>query len=464
MRKSDWLVLQKYVPRVHVLRTDTSTMHIIVDVGVLSAVSCYCGPTLLPNIQRMYVGDEDYPYLAPLLHDIVFFPRLFLGTRLTVLSLYGLESKASPILTVAADACPLLKDIHLTFHGDIKDEIIEITEVIACRLKKLESIHLDLPDDFTVSVPQILSVLSPLSALSKLSLKWRVPSQNLRSTSPSTCGTAIRLPALRYLLIQTQPLQVMHVMNALQDLTSLNCLSVIFNDVHADTAVPEAIAAIAETLVDTSAPVHDIELLFPDSDNTSLLPFDVFRPLLRLHNLTCFSVGECPHPAWDDSILEQLARSFPNFTHLNLLWLRSPYVDMGDVTDTNITLRGLASLLLHCPKLQMLGLAVDVTSSEDLDDEDSDVSRVCHTQLTYWQVYNSVIEDDDDVDLAAQTLARIAPNIASFVPLAIDQAWHLGDHAAVKDSARQWDRIAEQLAWCNAAREHYLAYAPNASR
>ncbi|EIW79867.1 hypothetical protein CONPUDRAFT_166555 [Coniophora puteana RWD-64-598 SS2] len=437
MRKSDWRILQKYLPRVRVLRSDTYSAHMIVDVGVLSAVSCYCGPSLLPNIQHLHLGDRHFPYFMYMLHDVVLFPRLLLGTRLTTLDLHGHESKTLPVLTIAADTCPFLKSIHISFCGRIKDEILEIIEVIAYRLKKLESIYLDLKDDFTVSVPQILSVLASLSLLTDISLKWCIPTKSLRSTSSTIPWAAIRLPALRNLHIQAQPLQVIQVMKTLQDLTSLNRLSVMFNDVGADTAVPEAIGIIAKTLITTSAAVRDIEILFPHSDNTGLLPFDALRPLFRFHNLTRFRVEECPHPAWDDAMLEQLARSFPNLTHLNLLWNRSPYVDMGDVTDTNITLRGLASLLLHCPKFQMLALAVDVTSSEDLDDEDSDVSHVCHTPLTHWQVYNSVIEDDDDVDLAARTLARIAPDIESFVPLEIGQAWYLGQDAAVEDSIRQ---------------------------
>ncbi|KAF8530111.1 hypothetical protein BU17DRAFT_35771 [Hysterangium stoloniferum] len=86
------------------------------------------------------------------------------------------------------------------------------------------------------------------------------------------------------------------------------------------------------------------------------ITLETLRPLLSCLNITRFSISWPSQLCLTDNDVEELVRRWPDLTELDLAF--DPYIP----SPPRLTLASLISIATHCPKLQELGIYLDLTS------------------------------------------------------------------------------------------------------
>ncbi|KAG6867656.1 hypothetical protein C0993_012675 [Termitomyces sp. T159_Od127] len=120
--------------------------------------------------------------------------------------------------------------------------------------------------------------------------------------------------------------------------------------------IPEA-CPLLKSLTVASASHSDLDFTSaPEKEDC--ITIDTLRPLLKCPNLTSFEIDHHYPLRLESSDIEEIATSWPGAETL-VLNIQPAYLD-----NSNLTLRALLPFARHCPKLQMLGLFMNATTTD----------------------------------------------------------------------------------------------------
>ncbi|KDQ62088.1 hypothetical protein JAAARDRAFT_76104 [Jaapia argillacea MUCL 33604] len=160
-----------------------------------------------------------------------------------------------------------------------------------------------------------------------------------------------------------------------------------------------------------------------------ITPSDILEPLLPFNNLERLEIDITMSLAIDDGTVQKAAMAWPNLRELEL----SPSHGSPDVS--KVTLKGLIPLAKHCPNLKTLGIIIDATTHEVMEQRPG--RGVVNDRVRLLSVGNSKIGEPAKV---AAFLSDIFPDIKEIL------AWEFGadDDDDEGDLLQQrWEMVKE---------------------
>ncbi|EIW79304.1 hypothetical protein CONPUDRAFT_145378 [Coniophora puteana RWD-64-598 SS2] len=163
------------------------------------------------------------------------------------------------------------------------------------------------------------------------------------------------------------------------------------------------------------------------------ISYQTLRPLFCYRHLHSLTIDTSRSTTLDDVALLNIGKAWPqlSFLHIN--------PQSGWIIPSNVTLKGLASLLGLCPKLENLALAIKTDNNDDGDDDDR-ASNYITSRLDTLNVLDSELATDDVLEVAS-FMSDVVPNLGCLI------AWDgmLIDEEDADDYRHRWDQAFEAM-------------------
>lgn len=337
--------------------------------------------------------------------------------------------------------CPGLKFVEIEicqsfFHPENGStwEIPKLSQAI-CTHKHLESLKLSLPID-GVALGHVM--LSPQLRVVSLVLHSMEPNLgNIGITSADIPFRNVKQLELfvwdfqfvpRLLRPQDQKFQAffLHV-TGLHDAKTISSLMTAL----ASPQRTESLQSIHLTLSDSHAPYD--EYYDPVYNNSAhhYLTYDIFRPLTSFKHLRQLVILLVNHTVLEDEELVNLARNWPVLEAIELNGNNG-----NGHRVKSITLGGLLSLLMLCPRLHDLRLSID---ARDVPMKTS--MDVCENKIPILRLPDSPIRD---ARLVADFFAKCIPSVA-FIDVDFAPIPPVSPYRPLEDYELLWDEVNEYL-------------------
>ncbi|KAJ7922019.1 hypothetical protein B0H13DRAFT_137891 [Mycena leptocephala] len=347
IRPSDWQRPRFYLSRVRSMSCAESDMPSDGLCGMLAS-SLPMQP-LFPKLisLELYLYD---PSLLPCIHFL-------LGPRLTNLSLtLGPRISDLSSLPTILVKCPYLTRVSLGCETEERNAVRESTSQLVRGLTGVEQLLIDDFDQFAFAH---LAMLPSLKLLMALRLRGFVP-----STDSSALRGAQLFPSLEDIFLiaesNTAAIGWINLLSA-SPITKFGiCLAFVPTATETESLYASLANNLPHLLLHTlkidAALTEPADQISSSSDSEYSIKSDAFRLLFCFHNLMSISLTVCGGLDLDDSLVSEMARSWPKLESLTL----KP--ECPHHVDRHITLTGLCALAQSCHELRSIELDINATA------------------------------------------------------------------------------------------------------
>ncbi|KDQ62059.1 hypothetical protein JAAARDRAFT_189433 [Jaapia argillacea MUCL 33604] len=399
MVSDDWAKLGRYASRIRVLHlgmtslvssaTSSVVYLTLIDLGVFRFLSIHRpSGVLLPNLRHLhwlYSPGEIFPYIHLFLHSSL--------SGLDLQTVVGMsDEERTHFLSRLTTSSPNL--VRLRLAGTVS--VMGLQQI--CRMRHLRDIRLSLS---SVSATD-LALLAGLSSLTRLSIRAQqhqdITVQRLRLL----CSQPF--VALRHLTVYGLNLESC---TALLRWISPSHLQELTCDIDRSAPVSNVsfegfIDAVAQSCSHTSLSYLQITDSAPEPTFPELhLEAASLRPLLAFRNLATVVIDPPIFIVMDNSILQEMALAWPDIENLSIGGERR------SLRGYKVTLKGLISLIEHCPRLKKLGVVLYATTEIDGEKLANGVSAPSVKHLRFAR---STIPDNRALEVAA-FLSALFPQV-----------------------------------------------------
>ncbi|KAG2156422.1 hypothetical protein DEU56DRAFT_234738 [Suillus clintonianus] len=380
-----WWGIEKYLVRVRALGNSGRRVTADMSTELVHALCGHPWPFLLPRLQKLMWTDGSYEsthlfckLLSPTLTDF----HLHAKGNLLMLS----------VLSSLGAICPLMKSFSTT--GLDSAASVPVSAAVVCGWHQLKTFSTEAVDG-----PALLHLFS-LPSLEFLELSFLSSNRGSFNYSPTTFSTS-----LHHLTIRAQdPESCLPFLEATW--IGARSLTISLGNIPRSSSNETLLSLLASRVT-----AQQVQALTLDLTCDSLLTITEITPLFpfcALEELTLPSTYG--NLTINDHDLTRAVKSWPKLTKLRL-GDEATWSTPARPQRPQITLDGIVSLLLHCPDLCALGIAMDATSYNVVTPEVPG-GGVTNTKITTLSVGVSLIENP----LAVATfLASILPNLENIL-------------------------------------------------
>ncbi|KAG6902354.1 hypothetical protein C0995_001151 [Termitomyces sp. Mi166 len=435
LESSDWVRFERYRRRVRKLIYSTSqTKHVLHHSVFDDVARSRTSLDILPNMHAFY-WDGSLTLCVIFMHKNI--KSFGLGLARETLS------KSSQIACVFEDVVtrmPKISSIDLRFEFSVR--LIE--EDVIRLFSNLPNLHTIILPRFclTAKIAETVSRLGKLQTL-EYQYHWyqgRGDPDDIKDFRPRLIegsfpslfdfSTTITFTdATKFLTIPFSPsnLTIMYLDSPAMETPST--LSAFLN------TIPEA-CPLVKSLTVVSAPSDGPEFTPPGKEDC--VTIDVLRPLFKCPNLTSFEIEHHYPLHLELSDIEEIATSWPGVERL-MLNNQPRYLE-----NSNLTLRALLPFARHCPKLRMLGLFMNATTTDFPAPDSSSVYQLPTFRSLYrLSVGVSLIQEEGAVALF---LSQMCP---LYCEIEMGVTWEDSVSQEVLDKllprSKRWEKVEELL-------------------
>ncbi|KAH7923693.1 hypothetical protein BV22DRAFT_1036044 [Leucogyrophana mollusca] len=433
----DWSTLQRYARRVQTLgRVGTASSRFSnARIQGESLAELSVPPTsspLFPSLRAINWSDDRICAL-PLL-------RLLIGPRLVHLS-FDIPSmhKLAPILHCASTFCPLLKTLNAP-HQDSDDAGVVLSESLdgwPCLEKLLCG---PVTDD-------ALYHLATLPSLRSLSL-WSCGFNHFQSITERLANPGSAFENLQELQVGGNRIADCTALLRLVSATELSTINYQGHSLMTKASTSSEIGKFCALLWQCHEVVTDISITEPCHDPPEfvqdyVITFDMIRDLGFLVCLTRLHLDTTCTFYLDDRALSELADGWPYLEIILLGAIKGHRLRQ----DPLITLKGLASLVGHCPLLTDIGILLNATEVEPISEQRTKGTR--NANVTILRFGDSKVGPPSSV---AAFLSALVPNVVGIKTFEEPQGM-------VQSQAKQnWAQVERLLLMFAQVRAHERAF------
>ncbi|KAF8349641.1 hypothetical protein F5887DRAFT_1235759 [Amanita rubescens] len=405
MLASDWESIEAAAARVHILNYTQKQRDVYqVDSNIFPSLACAApGRTgLLPRLQKLtWTPTNDiYPYiflfLSPTIKDLTISVATgnIASDRMRFSLLASLTSQCPSMCSLRLDAgnlqdpVPSWRDL---FSGSSASAFASLSLWRALGSLSLQNMDIGI----------LIGVLVTLPALTKLELYW---CQISDPTSPSSVTTGF--PVLQHLGMYHCNMDItLHVFKRMSG-TPLVCLDLSVAARPSESRWAELFNYIQEGIShDSLAAVsfavdHDYPLWIAADRDRITWTFQTISPLLHFRNISEFKHSRFCILDLEDNDVASIARAWPR--------LKSFIIHSAHAVRSRLTLHALLPLAKHCPKLEILAMAINATRIGTYREKPG--RGFCGMRLRELLVFNSPIWDSELPHFAA-FISDIFPNV-----------------------------------------------------
>ncbi|KAG1735048.1 hypothetical protein EDB19DRAFT_1725777 [Suillus lakei] len=377
-----WWSIEKFITRVRALGRPGRSIVGDISPELAHALCGHPWPFLLPRLEKLIWTDSTYESTHLL--------RNLLSPTLTELHLHSTGNlfMLSVISSLGA-TCPLMKSFSTTGLGSAASA--PVSAAVVCGWHQLKSLSTEAVDG------SALLHLSTLPSLEELELSFLSPNRGSFNYSLTTFSTP-----LRHLTIRTQSAELcLPFLEAMW--IPARSVSISLGDIPRSSSNATLLLLLASRVT-----AEQVQALSLDLTCDSLLSITEIIPLFSfraLEELTLPSTSS--NLTINDQDLIRAVKSWPKLRKLRLgdegMWITPER--------PQITLDGIANLLLHCPDLCALSIAMDATSYSVVT-PDVPGGGVTNTKITTLSVGASLINNPLAV---AAFLSSILPNLQNIL-------------------------------------------------
>ncbi|EIW79851.1 hypothetical protein CONPUDRAFT_144981 [Coniophora puteana RWD-64-598 SS2] len=362
----------------------------------LGAISVYCGPTLFPQLRKLWFYGDQHGQIDRAFSS---FPRLLLEPRLGNLEIHNLNQNSLHVLKVLYETNQKLQSLSMieVFVDNIMLPVFLLQ--VAENMKNLKALTFSLPHVGVSTRAELLYTIGQFKSLRSLDLLS--PARGITQPHDFTVSSAISLPNLSHIGLRARNWALL--MNCF-DIKTIQSFSVTAYD------PPDGNGNLVFTTLGNRFPGSTRDIRISLSGCTKL-DIAALQMLVKFRDLTILDVNLKNTTfvlANDD--LRLLAMAVPHLLRLGFRLFPQ---------DPRVTLRGIGLLLQSCTKLKHIDLAVDLKVANNVSIDILPVN-VCSMTLISWNVRGSLI---DDPEFAALQLSAMMPYLTEIRDWDNRQAW-----------------------------------------